>query len=182
MKENTSVWLDEGSVSETKCFFTPTRVASEFIYNPLFHPSVEWAHCLFIQTYRQTGAIIGAKEPKHILVLQLNNNLLPNLFFWENRSLRLFFFYSELVSIDAVQHAEHCTFTWEDFPQPNLCKPLNAAFCSTVFLMFCHLVAYVKQSHQNYQHIRVLPEINFRATRQLLWEKKQVYTFYGPCG
>lgn len=94
------------------------------------------------------------------------------------KSIFMLFFYSELVSIDTVQHAEHCTFTREDFPQPNLCQPLNAAFCSTVFQMFWHLVAYVKQSHQSYQHIQVLPEINFRATRQVLGGKKSKYTHF----
>lgn len=164
-------------------FFTPTRVASEFIYNSLFHPSVEWAHCLFIQRYRQTGAMIRAKEPKHILVLQLNNNLLPNLLFWENRSLCLFCLFR--TCFNWYSSACRTLHTREDFPQPNLCQPLNAAFCSAVFQMFCHLVAYVKQSHQSYQHIQVLPEINFRATRQLLWLKKKnhIYTFYGAsCG
>lgn len=43
------------------------------------------SHCLLIQVYRQTGVMIGAKELTHILVLQLNNNLLPNLLFSENR-------------------------------------------------------------------------------------------------
>lgn len=156
-------------------FFTPTRVASDCICNPLFYPSVEWAHCLFIQTYRQTGAMIGAKEPKHILVLQLTNNLLPNLFFWENRSSCLFFLFRTCFNWNSsacrTLHIYTGGFSSSKFMSASKCSVLCNCF-SDVLPLSC----LCKQSHQSYQHIK--PEINFRATRQLLWEKKSQCTHF----
>lgn len=125
-------------MSEKKKFFTPTTVASEYINKASFYPSVQWAHCLFIQTYRQIGLMIGAKEPKHILVLQLNNNLLPNLLFWENRYFMLFF-YSKLGSFWYGSPCRTLQIYTGGFSSARftVCHPKNAAFCSTVVFQQC---------------------------------------------
>lgn len=119
---------------------------------------------------KHTGRLVRAKEPTHILIEQLNNNLLPNLLFSQNQSFMLFLF-KTWFSLTVLHAADlHRRLSFSQISVSLKRRQPVVLLCLTVF---CQFIPLIKHLHRSYRLVRVSFGRDFTPARQYLLKIKK---------